>query len=211
MMESYITVRQPASDELIIQKSRFLCFAFPCSTEDEALACLEKLRTQYRDATHHCYAYITGINGGIMRYSDDGEPGGTAGLPMMNVLCGEKVVNCCVVIVRYFGGTLLGTGGLVRAYTEGCKAALSAAGIVKMEMTAHELCEVPYSFWDTVRHEALKLPVRIDQESFHTAVTFRLSFRARDKEAVLNAMDRITARHFVSIPEDDTFDPWEND
>ena len=131
-VNSYITVRSEASDEIVIQKSRFIGYAAPCETEDEALAFLRKIRDRHRDARHCCYAYVIGINAGIMRYSDDGEPGGTAGMPMMDILKSEKAVNCCVVVVRYFGGILLGTGGLVRAYTQGCKTALQAAGLVRM-------------------------------------------------------------------------------
>ncbi len=211
MMESYVTVRERASDEIVIQKSRFLCFASPCDSEEEALAFLEELRAAYRDATHHCYAYITGTNGGTMRYSDDGEPGGTAGLPIISVMRTLNIVNCCVVIVRYFGGTLLGTGGLVRAYTEGCKTALSAAGVVRMELTSHEFCEVPYSAWDSVRHEAKKFPVRITDEAFETAVTFRLSVRPRDRAEALEALTRAAGRNLTSIPEEESFDPWETD
>lgn len=118
-MNPYRTLRQSASDEFIINKSRFIGYAAPCETEAEALAFLQSIRTKHKDATHNCYAYIIGQNAGIMRYSDDGEPGGTAGLPMIEVLKHQGVVNCCCVVTRYFGGVLLGAGGLVRAYTQG--------------------------------------------------------------------------------------------
>ena len=127
MPGSYRTVRQAASDEFIVNKSLFIGHAAPCETEEAALQFLRKIRDEYRDATHNCYAYVIGENAGIMRYSDDGEPGGTAGLPMMEVLKQRGVVNCCVVVTRYFGGVLLGAGGLVRAYTKGCAIALDAA------------------------------------------------------------------------------------
>ena len=107
-MNPYRTLRQFASDEFIINKSRFIGYAAPCETEAEALAFLQTIRTKHKDATHNCYAYIIGQNAGIMRYSDDGEPGGTAGLPMMEVLKHQGVVNCCCVVTRYFGGVLLG-------------------------------------------------------------------------------------------------------
>ena len=107
-MNPYRTLRQSASDEFIINKSRFIGYAAPCETEAEALAFLQTIRTKHKDATHNCYAYIIGQNAGIMRYSDDGEPGGTAGLPMMEVLKHQGVVNCCCVVTRYFGGVLLG-------------------------------------------------------------------------------------------------------
>ena len=99
-MNPYRTLRQFASDEFIINKSRFIGYAAPCETEAEALAFLQSIRTKHKDATHNCYAYIIGQNAGIMRYSDDGEPGGTAGLPMMEVLKHQGVVNCCCARTR---------------------------------------------------------------------------------------------------------------
>ena len=142
-MTSYKTTRQRAQDEFIVNKSRFIGYACPCETEEEALAFLKEIREKHRDATHNCYAYAIGANAGIMRYSDDGEPGGTAGLPMMEVLKSRGVVNCCVVVTRYFGGVLLGAGGLVRAYTKGCAIALNAAQVSVMEKTARVLFDVP--------------------------------------------------------------------
>ena len=128
--DGYLTLLKAAQDEYIVQKSRFLCDAAPCGTEEEALAFLQDKRTRYRDATHHCYAYVIGANAGVMRFSDDGEPSGTAGMPMMDVVRHRQVVNCCVVVTRYFGGVLLGTGGLVRAYGGAAKLALSAASVI---------------------------------------------------------------------------------
>ena len=99
-LTSYKTIKQSAQDEFIVNKSRFIGYASPCQTEEEALAFLKLIRDRHRDATHNCYAYVIGENAGIMRYSDDGEPGGTAGLPMMEVLKKRGVVNCCVVVTR---------------------------------------------------------------------------------------------------------------
>ena len=129
MTAPFKTLRLAASDEFIIHKSRFIGYASPAQTEEEALAFLQSIRMKHKDATHNCYAYVIGRNAGVMRYSDDGEPGGTAGLPMMEVLKAQGVVNCCVVVTRYFGGVLLGAGGLVRAYTQGCAAALKAGAV----------------------------------------------------------------------------------
>ena len=126
---SYKTLREENEAEFIINKSRFIGYGCPCETEEEALAFLAEIRARHKDATHNCYAYVIGRNAGVMRYSDDGEPGGTAGLPMMEVLKAQGVVNCCVVVTRYFGGVLLGAGGLLRAYTKSAKDALDAAGV----------------------------------------------------------------------------------
>ena len=126
---SYKTLRAENSAEFVINKSRFIGYGCPCETEEEALAFLARIRQKHKDATHNCYAYIIGLNSGIMRYNDDGEPGGTAGMPIIEVMKARGVVNCAVVVTRYFGGILLGAGGLVRAYAQGSKAALDAAGI----------------------------------------------------------------------------------
>ena len=161
MNESYITVPEQASDEIVIQKSRFIGYACPCSSEEEAIQFIRTIREMHREARHHCFAYIIGMNSGIIRYSDDGEPNGTAGLPILNVLKNEKIVNCCVVVVRYFGGVLLGTGGLSRAYSQGCKIALDAAGLVQMELSSETRCLVSYSLWNTVQFVLQKMDVKV--------------------------------------------------
>ena len=183
--DSYVTVREEASDEIIIQKSRFIGYAAPCETEEAALAFLRSIKEKHRDARHHCYAYVIGLNAGIMRYSDDGEPGGTAGLPMMDVMKNAKVVNCCVVVVRYFGGILLGTGGLVRAYTQGCKIALQAAGLVRRERSGILRCRISYSLWNSVQYALQKLPVRIMDVSYAEDVVFQIAARIKDTESVI--------------------------
>ncbi len=101
--------------ELVEKKSRFIATVRPVSNEEEALAFIEEMRKQYWDARHNCFAYVIGERNELARFSDDGEPGGTAGKPMLDVLLGEGLHNTAVVVTRYFGGTLLGTGGLVRA------------------------------------------------------------------------------------------------
>ena len=131
-MNGYKTLLQEANDEYIVNKSRFIGSAAPVETPEQALAFLDKIRQQYKDATHNCYAYIIGKNAGIMRYSDDGEPGGTAGMPIIEVMKARGVVNCAVVVTRYFGGILLGGGGLVRAYSHTASIALQAAQIITM-------------------------------------------------------------------------------
>ena len=148
--DGYLTLLKPAQDEYNVQKSRFLCDAAPCATEEEALAFLQDKRTRYRDATHHCYAYVIGRNAGIMRFSDDGEPSGTAGMPMMDVVRRRQVVNCCVVVTRYFGGILLGAGGLVRAYSRSACDAADAAGLLSMEPCTTFSLRVPYPYRNAV-------------------------------------------------------------
>ena len=208
-LDSYITVRSEASDEIVIQKSRFIGYAAPCETEEDALAFLRKLREKHRDARHCCYAYIIGKNAGIMRYSDDGEPGGTAGMPMMDVLKNEKAVNCCVVVVRYFGGILLGTGGLVRAYTQGCKTALQAAGLVRMELSSSMRCKVSYPLWNSVQYALQKMPVQVSDIAYAEDVAFTLAARKKDSEAVEAQLRNLTDGKFVCETLTETYRAWD--
>lgn len=207
-MNAYQTLSKRGSDEIVIQKSRFIGYAAPCDTEEEALAFLNSIRQSHHDARHACYAYVIGSNEGIMRYSDDGEPGGTAGLPIMSVLRGRHLVNCIVVVVRYFGGILLGTGGLVRAYSECCKKAVQCAGISRMEWTCQDLCEVPYSCWDSLQHCMKTLPVRMAEARFETSVVFSLLVRKQDHDKTIDVLQRVTNRQLVWLPESEYFAGW---
>ncbi len=209
MNESYLTVSGPGRDEVIIQKSRFIGQAWPCATEEEALAHLKETREAFRDARHHCYAYIIGRNEGIIRYSDDGEPGGTAGMPMISLIRSEKLVNCCCVVTRYFGGILLGTGGLVRAYTQGCRIALEAAGIVRMELTCRDLCEIPYGCWDTVQYTMERLPARVRDISYGAQVYFTLLTRKNYRNSVLQTLTQVTNRQLIFLEDEEQYEAWE--
>ena len=179
--------------------------------EAGALAFLEEIRRKHRDATHNCYAYTLGANMGVMRYSDDGEPGGTAGLPMMEVIKKRAVCDCCVVVTRYFGGVLLGAGGLVRAYSHGCSVALEAAKIVVMEESEQLLCEVAYPLWDRVQHALKSLPVQLLSSEFTSAVTFTLLTRLTDSESVQRELTRLTDGRVEILSEGTEFRAWETD
>lgn len=207
-MKAYKTLLKEASDEFIVNKSRFIGYATPVKTAEEALAFLERIRTKHRDATHNCYAYIVGQNAGIMRYSDDGEPGGTAGMPIIEVMKARGVVDCAVVVTRYFGGVLLGAGGLVRAYSHGCAIALNAAGVCEMHPTETWMFEVAYPLWDKVQHTLKSLPVRLESTEFTTAVAFELSVKAADAQAVLAELIRITDGKIESLKEEESYSPW---
>ncbi len=130
-MESYNTLGQYSAEEYVVKKSRFIGYAKPIKTEQDALAFIEDIRKKHWDATHNVYAYSL-REGSIKRFSDDGEPQGTAGMPVLNVITQEGVTDCVVVVTRYFGGILLGGGGLVRAYTQSAKLAVDASGIVTL-------------------------------------------------------------------------------
>ena len=109
-------VMQNGKGEIVEKKSRFIAHVFKIETEDEAIEIINKIKKKYWDARHNCYAYVLGDKGEIQRFSDDGEPSGTAGKPIFDVITGRQITNCLIVVTRYFGGVLLGTGGLVRAY-----------------------------------------------------------------------------------------------
>lgn len=130
MSKAYKIVYNGGTGEIVEKKSRFIANVFPVSDEEEALVFIEKIKKQYWDARHNCYAYVIGINAEKQRCSDDGEPQGTAGRPMLDVLLGQGLRNVLVVVTRYFGGTLLGTGGLVRAYSQAVREGVEASEVV---------------------------------------------------------------------------------
>ena len=145
-MNSYKTVRKAASDEYIVKKSRFIGHIAPVTTAEQALEFIAAVSKKHWDATHNVYAYIL-REGGIKRYSDDGEPQGTAGIPTLDVLEKSGVTDCAVVVTRYFGGIMLGAGGLVRAYSHSASIAVAAGGIVTMAMCARLKVTCDYYFY----------------------------------------------------------------
>ncbi|KRC87331.1 hypothetical protein ASE25_16430 [Terrabacter sp. Root85] len=126
----YLTLASPASAELEVKRSRFVCDVAPVPSEEDARAFVESVRSATRDARHHCTAFVLGTDGGTQRSNDDGEPSGTAGAPMLDVLRGQGLTDVVAVVTRWFGGTLLGTGGLIRAYGDAVSAAVDAATVV---------------------------------------------------------------------------------
>ena len=144
-MDQFKTVATEAVDEYIVKKSRFLGYAKPVTTAEEAVAFIEQIKKKHWDATHNVYAYVL-RDGQTRRYSDDGEPQGTAGIPALDVLCKGELTDVCVVCTRYFGGIMLGAGGLVRAYSHTAKIAVEAAGIITMaKCTVGEVtCDYTY-------------------------------------------------------------------
>ena len=207
-LKPYKTLLKAASDEFIVNKSRFIGYGCPCETEEEALAFLNRIRTKHKDATHNCYAYIIGLNAGIMRYSDDGEPGGTAGMPIIEVMKARGVVNCAVVVTRYFGGILLGAGGLVRAYAQGSKTALDAAGVVVMEKSARCLVEVDYSTWQRLEYFLRSAPVIIEHNEFGASVVCTLMVRVKDADELVSEITRVTDGKAEILPDDELYYPW---
>lgn len=205
---SYKTLAQEDCAEFIIHKSRFIGYGCPCQTEEEALTFLSRIRQKHKDATHNCYAYIIGLNSGIMRYSDDGEPGGTAGLPIIEVMKARGVVNCAVVVTRYFGGVLLGAGGLVRAYAQGSKTALDAAGVVVMEKSARCMVEVDYSTWQRLEYFLRSAPVMIEHTEFGATVVCTLIVRCKDEACLTDEITRVTDGTAEMLEDGTFYHPW---
>lgn len=145
LQEEYFIIAEGKSGEIEEKKSRFIANVFSVSSEEEALTHINAVKKKYWDARHNCYAFIIGKKQELMRCSDDGEPQGTAGKPILEVIKGKELCNVLVVVTRYFGGTLLGTGGLVRAYTDATKAGLEASKIAKVISGKRLLLETDYN------------------------------------------------------------------
>ena len=148
-MDEYLVPTDFGQDEFVEKKSRFIGRVWPVETEEEALERIAEMKKQHYDATHNCWAYV--IRDGAVRFSDDGEPGGTAGMPMVQVLQKEQLYNIVCVVTRYFGGTLLGAGGLVRAYTRGAKIAIDAAGKSMKRVWSVIYLPCPYNYYERVK------------------------------------------------------------
>ena len=191
-LKPYKTLIRDAQDEFIINKSRFIGHGRPCETEEAALQFLQEMRTRYKDATHNCYAYIIGANMGVMRYSDDGEPGGTAGMPIIEVMKARGVTNCAVVVTRYFGGVLLGAGGLVRAYSQGAAAAINASGVGVMHPTARYLMEIPYPLLNRMDYFLKDEPIHVEDKAFTDVITYTLVVRCADEEGFLKRLTNMS-------------------
>ena len=178
-MAEYKTIKQRGSDEFVEKKSRFIGYIAPVETEDEAIAFINEIRTKHRDATHNVYAYSLRA-GQIKRASDDGEPSGTGGVPMLNVLNGNGLVDVCCVVTRYFGGTLLGVGGLVRAYTEGAKIAVAAGGIKTMAESADVMLSCDYNLYGKIEHFINEHKILVVENDFGADVTLVVRLRTED-------------------------------
>ena len=172
-MRGYRTIAAPATASFIEKKSEFIGNIAPCKTEEEAIAFIGEIRRQHRKATHNCYAYILRDNN-IARHSDDGEPGGTAGAPIFEVLKKEELTDVCCVVTRYFGGIMLGAGGLVRAYTNGAKIAADAAQIMEMRMAERLKLSLDYSLYGKIGAALSEFDVRVCKEDFAAEVTLEI-------------------------------------
>ena len=165
MKEEYRTVMHQAEAELVEKRSRFIATVKPVQTENEAIEVLESLKKQYWDAKHNVYAYVLEENN-IQRYSDDGEPAGTAGVPVLDMIKKEGLSNLIVVVTRYFGGILLGTGGLVHAYSKSAKLGVEAAKPVTMQLCREVMLECDYSMFGKLQPWILNQGLKISDINY---------------------------------------------
>lgn len=152
MIKKYKTIKKRAQIEISEKKSRFIATVMPVKSQEEVDAFINELKKEYWDASHNCYAYQMGERNEIQRFSDDGEPQGTAGKPILEVLKGEELRDTAIVVTRYFGGTLLGTGGLVRAYGRSAKEGVLAAGIIERLLMRRYIITIPYTLVGKIQY-----------------------------------------------------------
>ncbi|ANS73553.1 hypothetical protein AWM70_02310 [Paenibacillus yonginensis] len=166
MLTTYKTVRREGSKEIVIKKSRFIGHIRPVETEEEAVAFIEEIKKQHWNATHNCSAYMIGERDEIQKQSDDGEPSGTAGKPILEVIRNQGLKNVAIVVTRYFGGILLGAGGLIRAYTDGAVAAIEAGDPIIRVLHREIVVELDYTWLGKVENELRNRGIRMGQTEF---------------------------------------------
>ncbi len=190
-MEEYLVPTDFGEDEFTEKKSRFIGRIWPVETEEEAISKIQQMKKQHYDATHNCWAYV--IKGGPVRFSDDGEPGGTAGMPMVQVLQKENLYNAVCVVTRYFGGTLLGAGGLVRAYTKGAKIAVDAAGKSIKRIWTAVYIPCPYPYYERLKLEIAAFEGVVRSTQFAAEVELEVLFPQANVAPFLEKLTDMTA------------------
>ena len=206
MTESYIVPFGEGEAEYVEKRSRFIGRVWQVSSEEEARRRIEETRKQRYDARHHCWCYIL-REGNVMRYSDDGEPQGTAGQPMLNVFLREEVTNVCCVVTRYFGGILLGAGGLTRAYGGTAKLALNAAGISRMRLWATLAVPCTYSLYERVKLLVEGEGGLISGTDFGADVVLTVLLPAERTAALQEKLTELSAGQIELLAEEESFRP----
>ncbi|HBM99282.1 MAG TPA: YigZ family protein [Ruminococcus sp.] len=176
MSSDYKTVQFEAKGEFVEKRSRFIGYCKPVKTEQEAVEFINSKRTEHWDATHNVYAYSL-REGNIKRYSDDGEPSGTAGMPTLDVILKNDIYDVCIVVTRYFGGVLLGTGGLVRAYSQGAKVALEAGNVVLMQSCAVCNTKCSYNQYGKVSSLIMELGAVVEDTVYESDVSIKFHIK----------------------------------
>ena len=190
-MDEYLVPTAFGEDEFVEKKSRFIGRIWPVETEEEALQKIQEMKKKHYDATHNCWAYV--IRDGAVRFSDDGEPGGTAGMPMLQVLQREALSNVVCVVTRYFGGILLGAGGLVRAYTKGAKIAVDAAGKSMKRVWTALYLPCPYSYYERVKLAVAAFDGLIRKTDYGAEIELEVLFPEGRTQAFLTHLRDMTS------------------
>ena len=209
-MESYLVPFQEAESEFTEKRSRFISHVWRVESEAEARARIEEVRKKHYDARHNCWCYLL-REGGTVRYSDDGEPQGTAGQPMLNVFQRQEVWNACCVVTRYFGGVLLGAGGLTRAYARGARDALEAAGAARMQLWT--VWDVPctYPLLERVKLEAAGCGGVVRDADYGADITLRAAFPAGGAEIFAPRLTELSAGRLSMAPAGEEYLPGPRD
>lgn len=191
-MQQYKTIKQYGESEIIEKKSRFLGKIKKVETEEEALLFIEQIKKQYWDARHTCFAYIIGTKGETLRCSDDGEPSGTAGKPMLEVLKNQELRNVVVAVTRYFGGVLLGSGGLVRAYTQAAQEALKEAGICTMTPMSVMAIRTDYNAVGKIKYLLAQEEMPVLNEEYMADVVLTMAVPVTEEARMIKKMTEAT-------------------
>ena len=189
-MSDFRVPYQAAETEFTEKRSRFIGHLLPVETEEQAREFIAQMKKKYYDARHNCWCYLIGRD--VLRYGDDGEPQGTAGQPMLNVFQRENVTNVVCVVTRYFGGILLGTGGLVRAYTAAASGALQNAELVSMRLVVDCKIRVTYAQFEQAQRLIAAAETRLDEPVFDDAVTLCWRMPAGQEGALCTALNELT-------------------
>ncbi len=182
VLARYLTVRNYGTSEIVVKKSRFIGHARPVESEDEAVAFIEELKKKYWNATHNCSAYLIGERDQFQKALDDGEPSGTAGKPILEVIKNRGLKNVVVVVTRYFGGIMLGAGGLVRAYTDGAVAGIDAAETIVKVLHREVIVDVDYTWYGKLENELRGRGFRVGEVSFTDRVRVKCLPEAGEAE-----------------------------
>ena len=205
MLPEYRTIYQGGEDEIVEKKSRFIASVIPVENEEEALEFIEKTKKQYWDARHNCFAYVIGERGQLQRCSDDGEPNGTAGKPMLDVLLGNELRNVAVVVTRYFGGTLLGTGGLVRAYSQAVKAGLQASVMITKILGVKLHIETDYTTFGKIQYILAQRELKILDTVYTDKVELEVLTPKTELEQVMHAITEGTNAQADMTPKEECY------
>lgn len=185
----YYSVLKYSEAEHVIEKSKFITYTTPVKTEEEAISFISKIKKQNYNATHNVSAYIIGEKSDIKRYSDDGEPSGTAGMPALDTLLKKGITNICVVITRYFGGIKLGTGGLVKAYTESTKLGVEASQLIEFRELMKYKITSSYDLFSKVQYKLQNSPVYIKDIEYMENVSINIYFEEENKKILEELID----------------------